>query len=331
MRHKKRIVLGSLALIGGCLFLFLIGTYFAGQSARAEMVAQNPPPGELVDIGGRRLHLNCVGEGSPTIILEAGLNEFSVQWAAIQEALQETNRVCSYDRAGLGWSDVADESFTVNRAVSDLHKVLSAANISSPYLLVGHSFGGVNMRLFANQYPQEVMGMVLVDSAHEAQFEQLPAVFASATDEVVGQFQSLDQMNRLGLLALSPEQIPVPNLPDTAVSQYRAVLATTPYFATAVTESEAFPQYLQDAQAQNATNFGDMPIIILSRGQISPFAGVSEADNDQYEETWQLLQADLRNLSRNTQQIIAEESGHYIHLDQPELVIAAIQELAAQD
>ena len=327
MQNKKRIVLGIVLLISACLFLLLVGSYFAGQSARADLAAQNPPPGKLVDIGGRRLHLNCVGEGSPTIILEAGLNEFSVQWAVIQEVLQATNRVCSYDRAGLGWSDVTDEPLTVDRAVSDLHKVLNEVNIAPPYLLVGHSFGGVNMRLFANQYPDNVIGMVLVDSAHEAQFDQLPAVFASATDEVVGQFQSLDQMNRLGLLALSPEQIPAPNLPDTAVTQYRAVLATTPYFATAVTESEAFPQYLQDAQAQNATNFGDLPIIILSRGQSSPFVGVSEAENAQYEETWQLLQADLLNLSSNTQQIVAEESGHYIHLDQPELVIAAIREI----
>ena len=327
MQNKKRLMIGLVIVIAFCFALFGVTTYFAGQSARAEMLAQNPPPGELIDIGGRNIHLHCLGEGSPTILLEAGLNEFSVQWARIQAQLKETNRVCRYDRAGLGWSDVAELDLSVERAVSDLQEALTGANEQGPYLLVGHSFGGVNVRLFANQYPQAVAGMVLVDSAHEEQFDRLPTVFSGATDELVTQFESLIQMNELGLLALSPEQIPAPNLPETAVSQYRAVLATTPYFETAIAESKAFPQYLQDAQTHNATNFGDMPIIVLTRGQASPFVGVSDTENAQYEETWQQLQIELLNLSSNSKQIIAEESGHYIHLDQPDLVVAAIREI----
>ena len=142
------------------------------------------------------------------------------------------------------------------------------------------------------------------------------------------QFESLIQMNELGLLALSPEQIPAPNLPETAVTQYRAILATTRLtLKQQLSESEAFPQYLQDAQTHNATDFGEMPIIVLTRGQASPFAGVSDTENAQYEETWQQLQTELLNLSSNSKQIIAEESGHYIHLDQPDLVVAAIREI----
>ncbi len=327
MRHRKRIILGIIIVVVSCLALFAVATYFAGQSARAEMLAQNPAPGELVDIGGRKIHLNCKGEGSPTVVFEAGMNEFSVQWATIQDALQATNRVCSYDRAGFGWSDVTEEPFTAERAVSDLQNVLVAANVPQPYVLVGHSFGGVNVRLFADKYPHEVMGMVLVDSAHEEQVERLPTVIGDATTELVSQFESFQQMNQLGLMALSPEQIPAPNLPATAVSQYRAILASTSFFETAVTESEAFPQYLRDAKTQNATDFGDMPIIILTRGRADPFVGVSAADNAKYEAVWQELQLDLTQLSTNTKQIIAEESGHYIHLDQPELVIEAIKEI----
>src|SRR6266851_5330639 len=122
-----------------------------------------PPPGRLVDVGSHRLHLLELGRGSPTILLEAGLMSTVLSWTELQRCLAESFRVVSYDRAGLGWSDLGPMPRTADRIVGELHSLLERAGISPPYVLVGHSFGGLTMPLFAARFPDEVAGMVLVD------------------------------------------------------------------------------------------------------------------------------------------------------------------------
>jgi pimeloyl-ACP methyl ester carboxylesterase len=125
------------------------------------------PPGKLVDIGGYRLHLHCTGKGNPTVVLIAGGGDFSFDWSLVQPNVSRFARVCSYDRAGLAWSDPGPTPRTMRQDAHELHTLLSAAQIQAPYVLVGHSMGGLIARVYAAQYPNEVAGMVLVDATHE--------------------------------------------------------------------------------------------------------------------------------------------------------------------
>jgi pimeloyl-ACP methyl ester carboxylesterase len=131
--------------------------------------ARYPPPGRLIDIGGRKLHLYCVGEGLPPVILEAGAGWGMTAWRQIQPALAQTTQVCSYDRAGYGWSDAGPLPRSGSQISTDLHMLLQQAGVPAPRVVVGHSIGGLYVRHYAATYPSEVSGMVLVDSSHEDQ------------------------------------------------------------------------------------------------------------------------------------------------------------------
>src|ERR671921_8443 len=123
-----------------------------------------PPPGEMVDVGGYRLHINCVGQGSPTVVLDAGSGGFSAQWVRVQREVSDTTRVCAYDRAGMGWSQRGPDPRDAKQISSELHTLLGKAGIEGPYVLVGHSYGGLYMQTYAARYPDEVAGVALVDS-----------------------------------------------------------------------------------------------------------------------------------------------------------------------
>jgi pimeloyl-ACP methyl ester carboxylesterase len=235
-------------------------------------------------------------------------------------------RVCTYDRAGLGWSERSPHPRTSAIMVEELHTLLNRAEETAPYLLVGHSFGGITMRQFARQYPATVTGLVLVDSAHEGQGTRLPAL-RNAAAQLRQQFRLLSRLNAFGLLALAPTQIPNRGLPADALTQYRARLATSDYFAAAIDENAAFYTSTDETSAVELASLGDLPLLVLSRGQGAPLPGLTAAANDAYEQSWRTLQAELVALSSNSQQRIAEQSGHDIHLQQPDLVIAAIRQL----
>jgi pimeloyl-ACP methyl ester carboxylesterase len=172
-----RVLLGLLAL--------LVGLAATGASYQAIATANDqrtfPLPGQLVDVGGYRLHLQCRGTahpGSPTVILEAGAGLASPSWAWVQSAVATTTRVCAYDRAGLGWSDPGPTPRDARQVAHELHTLLERAAIAGPYVLVGHSLGGMYVRVYAAQYPDEVVGLVLVDASHPDQLTRAPATKA---------------------------------------------------------------------------------------------------------------------------------------------------------
>src|SRR5215213_1289756 len=181
VRWIGRVLLGLLAL--------LIGLAVIGASYEAIMAAGDatryPPPGQLVDVGGYRLHLHCVGEGSPTVIMEAGGAGNVLHWMLVQPAIAQSTRVCAYDRAGMGWSEPGPLPRTPQQIVAELHTLLTNAGIPGPSILVGHSIGGKYVRLYARQYPQDVAGMVLVDARHEdADAAMTPAMRADDRSRV---------------------------------------------------------------------------------------------------------------------------------------------------
>ncbi|HKO19536.1 MAG TPA: alpha/beta hydrolase, partial [Acidobacteriaceae bacterium] len=143
---------------------------------------ENPPPGQLVDVGGYRMHIHCTGQGSPTVILDSGLADSSLSWFKVQPEIARFTRVCSYDRAGLGWSDESRYPRESKVFVEELHTLLRKAGINPPLILVGHSMGGFDVLLYADRYRDEVKGMILVDSAYPDLANRLPKLKTSLSE-----------------------------------------------------------------------------------------------------------------------------------------------------
>jgi pimeloyl-ACP methyl ester carboxylesterase len=258
-----------------------------------------------------------------------GMNDFFVSWAKVQPEIAKTTRVCSYDRTGLGWSNGDPAHISqYGTGTWQLWNLLETAGVPGPYIMVGHSYGGINAICFDEEY--DVVGVVLVDSAQENQGERVPFLKTSA-DRLIDRFRRLSIMSSFGLIALSPETIPNNGLPAEAYKQYQTVLATTRYFDGAIAETQAF--YSAD-RSDDMIGCGiwpemlnDIPLIILSHGLPDLSLGLTESEQAQFEQEWAKMQTELLCLSSNSKQIIAKKSGHYIQLDQPELVIEAILEL----
>ena len=202
MRTRPRRRLGSwirrgvLGLVIGLVVLAVIAVIY--QAFGTEIYRRiYPPPGELVDVGGHSLHINCVGEGSPTVILESGSGATSVDWANIQPEVANTTRVCAYDRAGSGWSEPGPEPGDPQQIAGELHTLLGNAGIDGPYVLVGHSFGGLCVLMYDDLYPDEVEGMVLVDSSHPEQSTRT-AESQAAYEQTSAQVRSTQSLSGLG-------------------------------------------------------------------------------------------------------------------------------------
>lgn len=249
---------------------------------------------KLVDVGGgRRLHVVCSGTsmaGKPTIILESGFGSPSSVWDRVQPEVAKFARVCSYDRAGLGTSDKVSAQRTLVQVTEDLHAMLVSAKVPGPYILVGHSLGGMLVRLYASYYPAEVVGMVLVDSAHEDETDKGVALMPAET---------LKEMLRKA----GPEDLKVrgPEAIDTCSTR----------------------------SLMNAMNWrSNIPLIVLTQGQ--PYRPEDYPVPSMAARYYQLhldLQRELMSRSPKGRQVTAEKSGHFIHQDQPELVINAIRQI----
>ena len=291
------------------------------------------PIGQLVDVGGYRLHLACQGDGSPTVVMEAAIGETGLLWSLVQPAVAQTTRACVYDRAGYGWSDPSPRPRTAEVMVEELHRLLAAAEVPGPYVLVGHSFGGLLVRLYAARYPQEVAGLVLVDSAHEDQYRRAPREIQELVPQV--QEQARQQYEGLKVLIVSGSldvaMLPVPlQLPAAAADTFRALVAAGPNHVEAlIAEQQAVGAIHAELAAANITSVGDLPLTVLRHGQPMAMPGLSPEVNQANEQTWQELQAELAKLSSRGRLIVAEDSGHYVQLERPQLVIDAIGEVVA--
>lgn len=275
-----------------------------------------PPPGQRIDIGGYKLHIDCTGAGSPTVVIDAGLGDWSSQWLGVRKLLQDDTRVCAYDRAGYGWSDPGPRPRSSARMVSELHTLLEKAGVPPPYILVGHSFGGFNARLFGSTYADEVAGVVLVDASH-------PGSMPHRRDENVSD-TSPSLSNYMMLMEPLPPDIA--KLPPEAVPAVSDKLLHTKSLATSRAEYRAMAYSV--SQVQQAPGLGDIPLIVISRGIREWGEGPDGAEREQY---WQAQQDELVRLSRVGTRKVALHSGHQIHLDEPELVASSIRELVLRE
>jgi pimeloyl-ACP methyl ester carboxylesterase len=324
------------------LFLvLLVGlAWLLGSKAKARLIAKYPPPGQMVDIGGCRLHIQCQGEGrpgAPTVVLETPNGESGLIWAAVQPEVAKFTRVCAYDRAGLGWSDKSPNPRTVANITDDLATLLERAGVKPPYVLVGNSIGGLYARYYAHRHPDQVVGMVLVDSTHEEQTARFPAALQRMQQQsqqmMVFGMRLFGKLNAIGLLALLAEggriAWPMP-LPANVREAYMGLACSgSKSFEAIADETAAVEANLATVAATKITTLGDIPLVVLAAGQspISAGRGISAADVEQFNALAPQLQAELAALSPRGKLVVAENSGHYIQVDQPELVVAAIREV----
>ena len=295
MRRIGRPLLWSIAAL---LALAVAGAIY--QAIATELAERAyPPPGEMVDVGGYSLHINCVGQGSPAVVLDAGSGGFSAQWVRVQREVSGTTRVCAYDRAGMGWSEMGPEPRDARQISSELHTLLSKAGIEGPYVLAGHSFGGMYMQTYAARYPEEVAGVALVDSSTEPdQFSQR----SEARDGNEPQKQSLavvpklaqlgvSLLARLGVVRLLSKLDPAsPELPQQQRAQIDALIPSTRQVSTIAGE------FFAPTQTLRLGSLGNEPLAVVTAGTSEP--------------SWLELQDKLATLSSNSIHRVVKGATH---------------------
>src|SRR5580704_7894615 len=275
-----------------------------------------PMPGEFIDVGGYRMHIYCAGQGCPPVILDSGQGDSYISWRKVQPEIAKFVSVCSYDRAGLGYSEPSPRPRTSRVFAEELHELLNATGVAPPYILVGHSFGGFNVRLFASHYRSETAGMVLVDSGHPDQPKRMPQQLKMNAEYV-----------RQGKLLQFTEPIGIPRLlgdcGDSAA--IRAAECTFNDMRESTTELEMTGESASEVGA--AGDLGDLPLVVITRDtdKRNPYfpADFDKARN----KVWAEMQGELSHLSTNGTQVIAKGSGHDVQNQRPDIVIKAVHDM----
>jgi pimeloyl-ACP methyl ester carboxylesterase len=300
---------GCLPWLGGALaalVLLLVAGAIIETSLAAREARLYPPPGQMVDVGGYRLHVNCMGTGSPTVVIDAGLGDWSGSWGAVQGEVAKSTRVCTYDRAGMGWSEPGPLPRDARQIARELHTLLQNANLPGPYVMVAHSFGGLPVQVFTGDYPAEVAGVVLIES-------MFPSQTTYATQDGAFSFASL--LARFGIVRLLARPLGLSTDVPTEQAAYDSLSVRPQSLRTFADEMRGIPTSLSQAGA--VSSFGELPLIVLSRG-LDP------------DPAWLAGQDELTQLSSNSQHFTAEQSDHGIQLHQPEAAIAAIIKMIEQ-
>lgn len=316
----RRIVVG---LFGFVLLLAAFGFIYENISEARDR-RFHPMPGRVVEIvsGGSslKMHIDCSGQGTPTVVLDSGLGDSFASWQKVQPQIAKFTSVCSYDRAGIGYSDSSPRPRTSQVIAEELHSLLQAAGISPPYVVVGHSMGGYDVRVFTSLYRNEIAGMVLVDASHPDQEKRLPIELRDMEGSWLRQAEFLEFGMPFGvprLLGLCDENPGV-----------RAVECNFHTEREGVAEMKAFR--VSAAQVAATGSLGDLPFAVLSHDPEKPSAefpaDVAKRTND----AWEKMQEEMAHLSTRGTQAIAKNSGHYIQMDRPDLVIDAVRTVVEQ-
>jgi pimeloyl-ACP methyl ester carboxylesterase len=300
-------------------------------AASAWDLRRHRAPGQMVDSGGHRLHLYCLGEGAPVVVLESGLGEDSTTWALVQPEVAKITKVCAYDRAGYAWSDPGPLPRTSARVAAELHAILRAAAIPPRYVLAGHSLGGFHVRHYAYQYPEEVAGMVLVSPSHEDLSTHTPEA-VKRRDRRIEWWASV--LLRFGVPRLFPGLFGVreyldelrrklpPEVAPAATSLPFQTKHVTAYFGELDGVDESY------GEIRAAHDLGDMPLLIIT--ERTDAVGRLNPEDQQFERAWDKLMNLSARLSTQGKRVIADHSGHLIQLDRPDVVINAIRDIVNQ-
>jgi pimeloyl-ACP methyl ester carboxylesterase len=325
MRRWARLGLtGSVAL--SILLLLAGATYERISASRAS--SRHPAPGTLVDVGGYRLHLRCEGSGSPTVIFESGGGGSSLDWRFVQAPIATFTRACAYDRAGIAWSDLGPHRPTAERVASDLYTLVRNAKINGPFVLVGHSLGGLFAQQFAFRHSDEVVGLVFVDACHPELATRNPPAVRAAMRKLERLARVMSVGAEFGVARALGISAGVPSsgiTPDEA-ARVSAIAFRPSWFRMNAAYLAAFD--ISCAQVRAEWRTLNVPLVVLSHAKydhILPF--LSEPDNREHERIFAELQSDLARLSLQGRLVVVSDSGHAIMIDRPAAVVSAVEQV----
>jgi pimeloyl-ACP methyl ester carboxylesterase len=321
-RILKWAVLGVIAIVA----LAAIAGATWEQVERRAVARRFPVQGTLVDIGGRKIHLDCRGAGSPTVVLIHGLDTGgALSWSAVHDSIALTTRTCAYSRAGIMWSDPAP-SYTPVGIADDLHAALNAAGERGPFVLVGHSLGGPIELIYTKRFGDQVAGLVMVDASHPDQVARFREIGISAKMWAVKAIEVAASFSWTGVVRAYSNGVKPMTNESPALAQVRG--AWTPRsIAAAISELEALDAIL--AEASTARALGDRPLVVLTA--MKPMtaaqrktAGFTEAQAAQQKKVWYAMHQDEASWSTAGRQVVVDDATHYIQFDRPDVVIAAV-------
>jgi pimeloyl-ACP methyl ester carboxylesterase len=351
-RHGWRFYLkGSLlALLAVLVALPIVGFGYETIASAVES-RQFPAPGKLVAVDGHAMHINCTGEGGSTVVMDAGLGGWSLDWSAVQPDIAKFARVCSYDRAGFGWSEPGANPGDAQQALADLHTLLANSGERGPFVVVGHSNGGLRAALYAHTYPQEVAGVVLVDPTPRATDEERVAFLSPAEQaEYLALVQAMQPAPASGgfdffalMRKLRPFGVPrllTNTLLEGSVYPYLRP-DEQPAFRFGMNQPARLATYAAEEEHREATvgqvraigSLGDVPLMVLASTKIATFytdpiqANLSPRLVELLQKTAWEAKVDMSRLSTNGTTTPVERSGHYIQFDRPDAVIAAVRQM----
>jgi pimeloyl-ACP methyl ester carboxylesterase len=337
-RLKRWVGRGLLGLLILVLLAAIVGASYQALGNRAD-ARRFPQQGKSVSLGpafdNLTLSIDCRGQGSPTVVLDSGLGVPAIGWNPVQTEVAKFARVCSYDRAGYGWSGATSAPRTSVQIVKELHALLEAAGEKGPYILVGHSFGGYNVRVYNGQYPSDVAGMVLVDASHEDQNDRmspaLQAFMKKSIADLKRQQMLAPLLIRFGIVRFSMRGKGEAPGVSKEFGQEILYLQLQPKFIEAsASELGSFAESANEVRA--AGNLGDKPLVVLTAGKSSDAsqlpAGFPKKEFDDFHEIWvNDLQVKEAHLSTRGERIMVPDSDHMIPFERPDTIVAAIHEV----
>lgn len=327
MRWLKRIGVGVLALLVAAV---LSGTAYE-MWARHRVASEFAPPGKLVDIGGRRIHLDCRGAGAPIVVFESGLDMYgSLSWSAVQDQVAQTTRACTYDRAGILWSDRAQGARNGAAVAADLHAALQAAGERGPYVMVGHSLGGPYVMTFVQRFGDDVAGVVFVDASHPDQQQKIQEAIGQPVEPSMAGPKLAAALAWMGLPRLFAGSAGHPQAPARANAAMSAYLPSS--LGPMLDEQAAIDQTFRDAGALRS--LGRRPLVVLTAAAPLKAADLAalkltSEQGQRLQSVWLDLHDDEASWSSHSRQVRLRDSHHYIQFEQPDAVIDAVREVVA--
>jgi pimeloyl-ACP methyl ester carboxylesterase len=322
-RWTKR---GVLALVVLLVLLALTGLLYQYTLTRRE-ARESPPPGKLIAVDGHQMHLYCTGTGSPTVVLESAQGGTWMDWALVQPEVAKFTRVCSYDRAGMGWSEPGPPPRVSSRIADELNTLLTQGGQQPPYILVGHSVGGYHVRVFCDRYPEKIAGVVLVEATHE-ELERLPPEIGQEIKEyarMIGRFKYAMYFGLPRLMGLCG-QVPDPLSHLQEMNTYNQCRVS--FFRTLEQELNGLEASAREVAGTRGLD--DLPLIVVSRDYSEPEPGLAPDVSERARAVGKEMQEELSQLSSRGRLVTAAGSGHYVQWDRPEVVIQAIQEVTEE-
>lgn len=328
MKRTVRALLASFCFV--ILSLAVAGASYE-RIGRWRDVQRFPHRGHFVQVGSIRMSIDCSGQGSPTVVLESGSGGPSVDWLMVQPEVAKFARVCSYDRAGYGWSDSGPEPRSSLQIARELKQLLQASRENGPYVLVGHSMGGYDIRVYTGQYPKDVVGMVLVDASHEDQERRAPDSIRKWAQDYRKHpsWKKLEYFFQLhfGWARLIANRDAPAFWPKAFQEEESFLTLPTKHEFAVIDEDQVFST-LSAAQVRNAGTLGDRPLIVLTATRQDDIASeIPTKDAEAEEDLWvHELQPELAHLSTHSKQIVID-SSHEMPTEHPEAVISAIRQV----